>query len=109
VIKFDNNVQDGKVASQKKNFSVYVAEEFRPSLEKFALLLRMSEGQILKMCFEDLATMVDQRGDEKLPRVVHLIRAAEDYEAAPPKITSYPHSRDKRSNSSLNEKKGAKS
>jgi hypothetical protein len=97
------------VASEKKNFSVYVAEEFRPSLEKFARQLRMSEGQILKMCFEDMATMVDQRGNEKLPRVVHLIRAAEDYEESPPKIASYTHSGSKRANSSLNEKKGAKS
>jgi hypothetical protein len=102
-------MQGDTVNSGNDTISVRMSNESRPELRRFADLLRMSEAQVLKMCFDDLSKMVHSPGEERIPHVVMLIRAALEYETVKPKITSYVHSGSKRAHSSLNEKKGAKS
>jgi hypothetical protein len=72
-------------------------------------MLRVSEGKLLAMSFEDLSEMVTMPGEEKLPHVVHLIRAACHYDDTKPKLASYRRSApESRHGACLNESKGKK-
>lgn len=79
-------MQGGGVSSKNDTISVRFSDDRRPVLLNFAKLLNLSEAQVLKICFEDMAAMVSQPGEERLPRIVHLLRAAMEYEMSKPSL-----------------------
>jgi hypothetical protein len=60
--------------------------EERIALKRFAALLRTSEGGVLKQCFDDIRQMIDHPGEEPLPVVVAMLRAAMEHERTKPTL-----------------------